>query len=225
MQTIARANRVFEDKVNGLIVDYIGVFRDLERALAIYGSGPDGGGTTPIHDKTKLVQQLRETIDECRAFCSNIGVDLAEVETAEPLHRIQKIDDAVESVLINDQTKRDYLQLAGRIYRLYKAIMPDPTVDELRRICNLINIIARKIRSLTATADISGVMAQVEFLLDHSVASDPYLIADETGEYNAKQAVDLSQIDFDQLRKKFKTKHQRIEVEKLKCSINRKLSR
>lgn len=35
MQTIARANRVWGEKVNGLIVDYIGVFRDLQRALAI----------------------------------------------------------------------------------------------------------------------------------------------------------------------------------------------
>ena len=38
MQTIARANRVFPEKENGLIVDYIGVFRDLEKALAIYGA-------------------------------------------------------------------------------------------------------------------------------------------------------------------------------------------
>lgn len=30
MQTIARANRVFKDKVNGLVVDYIGIFRDLQ---------------------------------------------------------------------------------------------------------------------------------------------------------------------------------------------------
>jgi type I restriction enzyme, R subunit len=38
MQTIARANRVFREKVNGLIVDYVGVFRNLQKALAIYGS-------------------------------------------------------------------------------------------------------------------------------------------------------------------------------------------
>ena len=38
MQTIARANRVFPEKENGLIVDYIGVFRNLEKALAIYGA-------------------------------------------------------------------------------------------------------------------------------------------------------------------------------------------
>ena len=46
MQAIARANRVFGDKVNGLIVDYIGVFRDLEKALAIYGFGVGGGGAS-----------------------------------------------------------------------------------------------------------------------------------------------------------------------------------
>ena len=40
MQTIARANRVFRDKVNGLIVDYVGVFRNLQKALAIYGDRP-----------------------------------------------------------------------------------------------------------------------------------------------------------------------------------------
>jgi type I restriction enzyme R subunit len=34
MQTIARANRVFADKNNGLIVDYIGIFKDL-KAMAI----------------------------------------------------------------------------------------------------------------------------------------------------------------------------------------------
>src|SRR5207248_3463545 len=58
MQTIARANRVVEGKNNGLIVDYIGVFRDLQEALAIYGSAAGGGiqeGDTPVQDKSALV--------------------------------------------------------------------------------------------------------------------------------------------------------------------------
>src|SRR5258706_16428704 len=50
MQTIARANRVFRNKVNGLIVDYVGVFRNLQKALAIYAGGSAGGsgGPTPV---------------------------------------------------------------------------------------------------------------------------------------------------------------------------------
>jgi type I restriction enzyme R subunit len=36
MQAIARVNRVFGDKQGGLVVDYIGIFQDLKKALAIY---------------------------------------------------------------------------------------------------------------------------------------------------------------------------------------------
>src|SRR6266566_564012 len=42
MQTIARANRVWREKQNGLIVDYVGIFRNLQKALAIYGTTKGG---------------------------------------------------------------------------------------------------------------------------------------------------------------------------------------
>ncbi len=42
MQTITRANRVFPEKNNGLIVAYVDVFRNLQRALAIYAIGGQG---------------------------------------------------------------------------------------------------------------------------------------------------------------------------------------
>ncbi|MDZ7829368.1 MAG: HsdR family type I site-specific deoxyribonuclease [Halofilum sp. (in: g-proteobacteria)] len=44
MQTIARANRRYPGKEAGLIVDYVGVFRKLQEALAIYGGDPTGIG-------------------------------------------------------------------------------------------------------------------------------------------------------------------------------------
>src|SRR5437016_11499909 len=71
MQTIARANRVFGEKVNGLIVDYVGVFRSLQKALAIYGTGSGGGikrGETPVKAKQELVKRLPEAIREAVEF-------------------------------------------------------------------------------------------------------------------------------------------------------------
>ena len=59
MQTIARANRVFADKINGLIVDYVGVFGNLQKALAIYaGGGAGGGGRTPVEEKKALIEMF-----------------------------------------------------------------------------------------------------------------------------------------------------------------------
>src|SRR5215204_646744 len=45
MQTIARANRRAPGKNAGVIVDYVGVFQNLQRALAVYAATP--GGDTP----------------------------------------------------------------------------------------------------------------------------------------------------------------------------------
>jgi len=61
MQTIARANRVWQEKQNGLIVDYVGIFRDLQKALAIYGTTATGG-EMPIKDKDELVRLLNDAI-------------------------------------------------------------------------------------------------------------------------------------------------------------------
>ena len=83
MQTIARANRVFGDKQNGLIVDYIGVFRNLQQALAIYGSAAGGGvqsGEMPVEAKAALVEDLRQAIAEATAFCAAQNVNLSALQ-------------------------------------------------------------------------------------------------------------------------------------------------
>ena len=231
MQTIARANRVFKDKVNGLIVDYIGIFRNLERALAIYAEGtdpeaPDAEGKNPIRDKSELVEEIKRAIAEINEFCMNLGVDLAQIDVAEtePLERIGLITDAVDRILVNDETKGDYLQRASQISRLYKAILPDPAASDFNGICTLITIIAKKIKNLTPPpTDTTDVMEQIEDLLDHSIVPTGYII-ETAGDYETDSIVDLSQIDFDQLRERFKTQHKQIEAERLRGSINRKLS-
>ena len=221
MQTIARANRVFGEKVNGLIVDYIGVFRDLEKALAIYATGADDDGIKPIRDKSKLVERLEQAIAEITELCTNLGVDLSQIERAEPFQRIQLIFDAVNCILKNDKTKHEYLERASNVSKLYKAILPDSAANDFVSICALVNLIARKIQNLTQQADVSDVMSEVENLLDASIAPTGYVIAEGSEDY---RIVDLSQIDFDGLRERFKTQHKQIETEKLRGAINKKLS-
>ena len=223
MQTIARANRVFKDKVNGLIVDYIGIFRNLERALAIYAEGTDPESRNPIRDKSELVKELRSAIAEIQEFCMNLDVDLPQIDAAETesLERIGQITEAVDKILVNDETKGDYLQRATQISRLYKAILPDPMASDFNGICTLINTIAKKIRNLTPSVNTSDVMEQIEDLLDRSILPTGYTI---DAEAEADSIVDLSQVDFDELRDRFRTQHKQIETEKLRGSIRRKLS-
>lgn len=132
MQAIARANRVFIEKVNGLIVDYVGVFKSLEKALAIYGSGTGGEageGEKPIREKSELVEDLKKTMSECTAFCRDNGIDVVAVEQAVPVERISLLDDAVEALVKTDDIKKGFLNLADQVERLYKAVMPDPEAN------------------------------------------------------------------------------------------------
>ena len=222
MQTIARANRVFRDKVNGLIVDYIGVFRNLEKALAIYATGSNGEGSKPIADKSELIEELREALAEISAFCSRLGIDFAEIEAADSLQRIQSINTAVDRILINDETKRNFLEQARDVYKLFKAILPDKAANAFSGMCSLINIIARKIKNLREPVDITEVEDAIEELLDQSIAPEGYTINAGQNTYDLEQ-IDLSQIDFEQLAEQFNTEHKRTQAEKLKGAINRKL--
>ena len=223
MQAIARANRVWKDKVNGLIVDYIGMFRDLEKALAIYGSASGGGikeGEMPVEVKQKLVERLQEVLDETVAFLAEKGVHLHAIQTVEGFERISLLDDAVDLLLVDDETKHHYLLLANDVNRLFKAILPDPRANEFGVPRKAIVVIAEKIRSLAPEVDITEVMDAVDDLLDDSVAPIEYVI-DKNLEH---ELYDLSQIDFEKLAKRFEKSRKRIEAEKLRGMLNQKLN-
>ena len=221
MQTIARANRVFLDKVSGLIVDYAGVFRNLERALAIYGVGK--GGKKPVEDKSALVVALQQALEETRSLCTQQGVNLASIQNAEGFARVELLDNAVEALIISEEVKRRYLDLANTVQRLFKAVLPDQLAHEFAAEVSPIKVIADKIRALVPSADISQVMEQVEALLDQSIATEGYFIREVSDPGNDDHLIDLSSIDFEKLAEKFKTSRKRTLNEKLKGSVGQKL--
>ena len=222
MQTIARANRVFKEKVNGLIVDYIGVFRNLQDALAIYGSASGGGiedGDTPVNPKAVLLEELREAITEAKYFCKQKGIDLHKLDKTQDAFKRAKVwDEAVEAVVVSEEVKKNYFALSANVTRLYKAILPDTTANEFSKTQMLLEKLAIKIRQELPETDITEVMEEVEELLDESIVAGEFIIPD-----TPRQLVDLSQLDLEQLEQKFQTGYKHTEAEKLKGTIHRKL--
>ena len=228
MQTIARANRRYPGKEAGLIVDYVGVFRNLQKALAIYGGasalggiGEDRGGYggSPIKHKAELVEHLKHLIAKGLAFLTERGVDSKAIQAAEGFEKVAKLDDAVEKLLDTDEHKKRFLSLAGAISRVYRAILPDPAANGLAPDAVLMSVLAQKIKALVPPVDISHVMGQVEDLLDRSVAPVPYLIRESDDE----PLHDLSKIDFEKLKERFAKGRKRTEAEKLRALLNYKL--
>jgi type I restriction enzyme R subunit len=221
MQTMARVNRVFKDKVNGLIVDYIGIFRDLEKALAIYGGGPGEGGSTPVMDKEQLVETLRVAIQDVEIFLFELNINLDSIQNSQGFNLIQLLDDAVEIILVDEDTKKRYKDLSSDVSRLFKAILPDQKANEFIGRRSVIREIERRLKSKSEPVDISEFMNDVETLLDRSIATEGYLIDDGD---NSDRIIDLSKVNFDELSKRFNKENKKnTEVEKLRAAINRVL--
>ena len=228
MQTIARANRVFKDKVNGLIVDYVGVFRNLQRALAIYGSGSGGGvkpGEEPVKAKAELVAMLKTAIAQTVQFLKEVGVEVEPIIAAKGFERVKLLDEAVDAVLVNDTTKKRFINLSNTVNRIYKAILPDPEANEFVPVCALFRAIQLKIEALQPEADVSEVMGKVEDLLDESITAKGYVIRGPVTPYGKKKLVDLSEIDFKALKKEFAKERRRMEIERLRGAINSALEK
>ena len=206
MQTIARANRVFPDKDSGMIVDYIGVFRDLERALAIYGAAnAEAGVDSPIQDKSDLLGALAQSVDFVAEFCGRYDIDLDELRTASGFTFIALRDAAVEALLVDEEVRTEFLAAAALARKLFKAILPDPMAAAYQSPVAVIRVLAERIADLSKApqADITAVADAVDALLDRSVGAEEYVIRAAAEGIEPDPLIDLSQIDFDVLAARF----------------------
>lgn len=226
MQTIARANRVFTGKNNGLIVDYIGIFNDLKKALAIYGSASGGGikeGELPVEAKKKLVEELRTAITETKTFLHGVGADLGKIIAAkDEFVRIGLMDETVDAILVNDQSKAQFITHAGTVERLFQAILPDTSAGQFSMERKTIQVLAERVRNNNSqdVINLSAVMAEVNRVLDKSIkVKEQYVIKNAAGSH----VLDISKVDFEALKKLFDASRKHIEVDRLRGQISAQL--
>ncbi|HUP69174.1 MAG TPA: type I restriction endonuclease subunit R [Acidimicrobiales bacterium] len=208
MQTIARANRVFPDKDNGLIVDYIGVFRNLEQALAIYGAANAEAGPgldSLIQDKSELVSALAGAVASVAELCERYDVDLEELGAASGFAFIALRDAAVEALLADEELRAEFLAASRHARKLFKAVLPYPAAATHQSTVAIIRVLAERIADVSRPpqADIEVVTDAVDALLDRSVGAEEYVIRAAAEGIEPDPLIDLSKVDFDALSARF----------------------
>jgi type I restriction enzyme R subunit len=154
-------------------------------------------------------------IQKVTDFSIQQGVNPEKIRDAVGFEREKLKDDAVAAFVIKDDIRRQFLGLAGDVEKLFKSLLPDPAANEFGVIRKVFSVIAEKIRSDVPATDISGVMEQVEEVLDQSIATEGYVIRPSAG----SNLIDLSKIDFELLKKQFDTGRKAIEAQKLRGQI------
>ena len=101
-------------KETGLIVDYVGVFRNLKAALAIYAQPRPGVITDPIENKDELVEALRTAVGQAVAFAEARSVHPEDVLRVSGFERQAALQQATEKLLGTDDDKRAIPEARGR---------------------------------------------------------------------------------------------------------------
>src|SRR6185312_9516619 len=222
MQTIARANRVCGDKEAGLVVDYVGVFRNLQRALAIYARGT-ASGEMPVKDKAALFEELEKALKAALAFAAARGVTPAAVMKAKGLARLKAIKDATDALLGSDAEKQTYLRLEAQAWKIYKSALPDPRAAPFTADMAVLHVLADRMRALVEKPDVSAVMGDIEALLDESIIGHAIRAPiRDAGDFTG--LFDLRAIDFDKLSAAFREGQKRTQVQALRVQVERKLA-
>lgn len=231
MQAIARANRVFEGKNNGLIVDYCGILKNLRRALATFAGHQgvdviDGDQPLPEVDPVKpeeeLLKDIDEAIDLIRGFLQERGFRLEEIIEKKGFERNRKIVDAKEAVNENDETRKRFEILAREAFKKYKACITIPGINDYRQLYDAINIIYRSLQEDRDKADITDIIRELHRIVDETIET-----REPTGVVEKQPPYDISRIDFDRLRKEYEKRHGGINtaVQNIKEAVEKRLAR
>jgi type I restriction enzyme R subunit len=217
MQTIARANRVAEGKTNGLIVDYIGVFKHLQKALAMYAS--TNKDDVIIREKSELLDNLESEYQALKMFLDKKEIDIEKLIEEHATDKLILLDKFANIILENKDIKKQFLNDASDLYQTYLAALPDPHADDYKHHILAIKALATRIRTVgSQSVDTSLVQKELEALLDKSIQTGEYIVP----HYN--KLVDLSKLDANALHDFFfKLENKNLLAEQMQSELEEKI--
>ena len=138
LQAICRTNRPYgEAKSHGLIVDYLGVFDDVSKAIQF----DEEGITRVIKNINQLVGRLPEAVQKCLAYFPAVD------RTVTGYEGLIAAQDCLPNNEARDRFAGDYSYLS----RLWEAISPDPTLSQFEIDYRWLSHVYESVRPSTGT--------------------------------------------------------------------------
>ncbi|HEV2386861.1 MAG TPA: type I restriction endonuclease subunit R [Candidatus Acidoferrales bacterium] len=128
MQAIARVNRVFKDKPGGLIVDYLGLATQLQKAVSDYTES--GGKGEPVEMQERAVEKMLELYEICAGMMH--GFNYSPYKTGSPKERTAVIPAAAEHVLQQEDGKKRFMGVVSKLSKAFALSVPHEKAIAIR---------------------------------------------------------------------------------------------
>lgn len=172
MQAIARVNRVYKDIKGGLIVDYIGIARDLKKALAVYTeSGGQGIPTLNLSEAASTMQEKFEIIEEMFS-----DFKYKDYFSADTNRKMQLILEAQEHILQLPDGKKRFIDHIETLMRSYALVAPRPEAMAIKEALAFFQAVKVRLVKFESTGgkgrDSEEIETAIRQIVDKALASE-----------------------------------------------------
>ena len=192
IQTISRVNRKFEGKNKGLVVDYIGIKRQMNQALAHYSKADSSNieqieqSIVVVKDHLDLLNKLFHKFDTTPYFIGS------------PLQQLECLNMAAEFVQITQEIEKRFMYLVRRLKAAYDICCgSDAFSQDERDYIHFYLAVRSIVFKLTKgdAPDLAQMNAKVRELIKDALASDGVEEIFKMGEEQGQQ-IDLFDEDY-----------------------------
>lgn len=217
MQAIARVNRVYKDKIGGLVVDYLGIASDLKEALSFYSDA--GGKGDPALVQEEAISILEEKLE----VLDNImhGYAYHEYFTDNTSRKLAIILEAEEHVLAIDQGqgKNRFLTAVSALSQAFALATPHPTAMEAAPIVAFFQAVKARLVKFTESDGRAGSLNNAELEAKVKQTIDQALVTEQVVDiFDAAgiQKPDISILSDEFMQEMKDYQHKNIALETLK---------
>ena len=125
IQAISRVNRIWKDKPEGMIIDYIGITDDLKRAFRSYNESDIKGAMIPTEEIVMYMQNKH--LELLNFFTVDIGSDKNFKERKQGSY----LNDATEEILDDREVRMAFIQNVAELTKAYAVCTPHPACQEV----------------------------------------------------------------------------------------------
>ncbi|MDA1045301.1 MAG: type I restriction endonuclease subunit R [Verrucomicrobia bacterium] len=208
IQTISRVNRKFENKQKGLVVDYVGIKKQMNQALAQYSKADSANieeiaaSITVVKDHLDLLTRLFYTFDTTPYFSGS------------PADQLQCLNRAAEFALITEKVKTRFMFLVKRMKAAYDICSgSDAFTEEERDHIHFYLAVRSIVAKLTVgpAPDTAQMNAKVRDMISAAIQSDGVEEIFKLGEDDATE-IDIFEGDYLSKIEKIKLPNTKIKL-------------
>ena len=119
LQAVARVNRTYQEKTHGLVVDYLGIARQLKEALLVYSAEDIQGALFSIQDELLKLEARHLRV---KAIFSEKDIDISKID----LKRDKETLDACLNLLKDSKFRADFEEKLKKFLESMDAVLPRP---------------------------------------------------------------------------------------------------